>query len=106
LLLHRSLVLRFCGYGCLVSRAGNDKYCARRLIFPRARNDATPIDVVERLHAETNAALDEPTIKARLADAGDTVLRLRVRAQISGNSSPMKPKKWARVVKFAGLKPD
>ena len=26
LLLHRSLVLRFCGYGCLVSWAGNDKY--------------------------------------------------------------------------------
>jgi tripartite-type tricarboxylate transporter receptor subunit TctC len=34
----------------------------------------TPGDIVDRLNKETNAALADPTIKARLAEFGGTIL--------------------------------
>src|SRR5262249_37009539 len=35
---------------------------------------ATPAEIVDKLNKEVNAALDDPKMKARLADLGGTVL--------------------------------
>jgi tripartite-type tricarboxylate transporter receptor subunit TctC len=63
----------------------------------------TPPEIIARLNIEINAGLSEPKLKQRLADFGGTVLpgspadyaRLIV----------AETEKWAKVVKFAGLKP-
>jgi len=63
----------------------------------------TPTEIIERLNTETNAGLYDAKLKARFADLGATV-------------SPGSPadfgrfiadetEKWAKVVKFAGIKP-
>jgi tripartite-type tricarboxylate transporter receptor subunit TctC len=64
----------------------------------------TPPEIIARLNIEINAGLSEPKLKQRLADFGGTVLpgspadyaRLIV----------AETEKWAKVVKFAGLKPN
>ena len=64
---------------------------------------ATPAEIVDRLNREVNAALIDPKIKARLADLG----------AISFSTSPGEftkfiadeTEKWAKVIKFAGIKP-
>jgi tripartite-type tricarboxylate transporter receptor subunit TctC len=64
----------------------------------------TPADLVERLNRETNAALADPKMKARLADLGGTTL--------SGSPADFgklmaeETEKWGKVVKFSGAKPD
>ena len=64
----------------------------------------TPAEIVDKLNKEINAALADPKIKARLADWEGTGLALR--PPISASSSPTKPRKWAKVIKFAGAKAD
>jgi tripartite-type tricarboxylate transporter receptor subunit TctC len=65
---------------------------------------ATPAEIVEKLNREINAGLADPRMKARLADLGGTVL--------PGSPSEFgkfiadETEKWAKVIKFAGLKPD
>jgi tripartite-type tricarboxylate transporter receptor subunit TctC len=62
----------------------------------------TPVEVVDKLNAETNAVLDDPEIKAKLAELGNTAIP----------SSPTsfeklimdETEKWAKVVKFSGVK--
>ena len=64
----------------------------------------TPVEIIERLNREINAGLADPKMKARLADLGGTVL--------PGSPSDFgkliadETKKWAKVVQFAGLKPE
>jgi len=64
----------------------------------------TSPDIVERLNAAVNAVLADPAIKARMAELGSDV--------ISGSSADFgrlvadDTEKWAKVVKFAGLKAD
>ena len=64
----------------------------------------TPVEVIEKLNKETNAGLADPMIKARFADLGATVL--------PGSSADFgkliaeETEKWAKVVKFAGIKAD
>ena len=64
----------------------------------------TPVQIVEKLNSEINAALTDPKIKARLADLGAT--------GFPGSSSDFakfitaETEKWAKVVKFAGMKPE
>ncbi len=61
----------------------------------------TPPDIVERLNREVNAGLDNPALKARLADVGGTPLRFtpaEFSARIAADIE-----KWARVVKQAGI---
>src|SRR5262249_54656363 len=65
---------------------------------------ATPADIVDKLNKEVNAALDDPKMKSRLADLGGTVLPgspADLRKPISEET-----KKWAKVIKFAGIKAD
>jgi tripartite-type tricarboxylate transporter receptor subunit TctC len=64
----------------------------------------TPVEIVERLNKEINAALADPGMRARLADLGYTAF----------SSSPAEfgrliadeTEKWGKVVKFAGIKPE
>jgi tripartite-type tricarboxylate transporter receptor subunit TctC len=62
----------------------------------------TPVEIVEKLNAEINACLEDPGLKARFADLGGTVL--------AGSSSEFagligdEIAKWAKVVKFAGIR--
>jgi tripartite-type tricarboxylate transporter receptor subunit TctC len=64
----------------------------------------TPAEVIERLNKETNAALADPKMKARLAELGASVL--------SGTPADFgklivaETEKWAKVVKVSGVKPD
>jgi tripartite-type tricarboxylate transporter receptor subunit TctC len=62
----------------------------------------TPVEVVDKLNKEINAGLDNTRIKARLHDLGLTVL--------AGSSTDFgqliadEIEKWAKVIKFAGIK--
>ena len=64
----------------------------------------TPVEIIEKLNTEINAALADPKIKAQLADLGSTTL--------GGSPADFDKlmandvEKWAKVVKFAGIKPD
>jgi tripartite-type tricarboxylate transporter receptor subunit TctC len=63
----------------------------------------TPAEIVDKLNKEVNAALADPKMKARLADLGSVALP----------GSPVEfgkliadeTEKWAKVIKFAGIKP-
>jgi tripartite-type tricarboxylate transporter receptor subunit TctC len=63
-----------------------------------------PAEVVDRLNREINAGLADPKLKTRLADLGY--------ATFGGSSAEFRNMialeidKWARVLKFAGIKPD
>jgi tripartite-type tricarboxylate transporter receptor subunit TctC len=62
----------------------------------------TPAEIIDTLNKEINAALADPKFKARLAGLGGT--------ELSGSSADFRKfiadetEKWAKVVKFAGLK--
>ena len=62
----------------------------------------TAAEIVDKLNQEINAGLADPKIKARLADLGGTV--------IAGSPADFKTfiaddaGKWAKVVRFAGIK--
>jgi tripartite-type tricarboxylate transporter receptor subunit TctC len=65
---------------------------------------ATPAAIVDKLNQETNAALADSRIKVRLAELGGTVL-----AGSPADFSKLiaeETEKWAKVIKFAGIKPD
>jgi tripartite-type tricarboxylate transporter receptor subunit TctC len=64
----------------------------------------TPPEIVEKLNREINAGLADAKLKARLADLGGTVL-----PSSPGDFGKLiadETEKWAKVIKFAGLKPD
>jgi tripartite-type tricarboxylate transporter receptor subunit TctC len=63
----------------------------------------TPAEIIDRLNKEINAGLADPKIKARLADAGGTVLPGS--PADFGKLIADETEKWAKVVKFAGIKP-
>jgi len=64
----------------------------------------TPTEIVDRLNKEINAGLADPKARARLADAGGTPLALS--SAEFGKLIAEETEKWARVVKFAGIKAD
>ena len=64
----------------------------------------TPAEVVERLNTEINAGLADPMLKERLASLGGTVTP-GTPADF-GKFLAEETEKWAKVVKFACLKPD
>jgi tripartite-type tricarboxylate transporter receptor subunit TctC len=65
---------------------------------------ATPAGIVEKLNKEINAGLADPKIKARLADLGGTPL-VGSPADF-GKLIADETEKWAKVVKFANIKPE
>jgi tripartite-type tricarboxylate transporter receptor subunit TctC len=64
----------------------------------------TPSNVIEILNREINAGLNDPKLRARLEGLGGTVL-VGSPADF-GKLLAEETEKWARVVKFAGAKPD
>jgi tripartite-type tricarboxylate transporter receptor subunit TctC len=65
---------------------------------------ATPAEIVDKLNKEINAGLADPKIKARLADLGGEVFAGS--PTDFGKLIADETEKWAKKVKFAGLKPD
>jgi tripartite-type tricarboxylate transporter receptor subunit TctC len=66
--------------------------------------NATPAEIVEKLNKEINAGLADPKIKARLADLGGDVLALS--PADFGKHIADETEKWAKVIKFTGIKAD
>jgi tripartite-type tricarboxylate transporter receptor subunit TctC len=64
----------------------------------------TPVQIVDKLNSEINAALADPKVKARFADLGGTMLPGSP-AEF-GKHIAHETEKWAEVVKFAGMKPE
>jgi tripartite-type tricarboxylate transporter receptor subunit TctC len=64
----------------------------------------TPVEVVDRISAEINAALDDPKIKARLAELGSQLMPMSRAA--FGKMIADETGKWAKVVASAGIKPE
>ena len=65
---------------------------------------STPPEIVDRLNKEINAGLADPKLAARLANLGGTALELS--PADFGKLIADEVKKWAKVVKFAGIKPE
>jgi tripartite-type tricarboxylate transporter receptor subunit TctC len=63
----------------------------------------TPADIVDKLNKEINAGLADPKIKARLVDLGSVPMSMT--PADFGKFVAEDTEKWAKVVKFAGLKP-
>jgi tripartite-type tricarboxylate transporter receptor subunit TctC len=64
----------------------------------------TPAEIIDALNREINAALADPQMQARFADLGGQVLALspgEYARRITEETD-----KWAKVIKFAGAKPD
>jgi tripartite-type tricarboxylate transporter receptor subunit TctC len=65
---------------------------------------ATPVEIIDKLNREINAALADPKIKERLAVLGGTPL--------AGSPADFakliaeETEKWGKVIKFAGIKPE
>jgi tripartite-type tricarboxylate transporter receptor subunit TctC len=64
----------------------------------------TPSEIIERLNRDINAGLADPNMKARLADLGGTALVLS--PGDFGKLIADETSKWAKVVRFAGIKAD
>jgi len=62
----------------------------------------TPSEVINKLNDETNAALADPTLRARLAELGSEP-RPMTPAEL-GKSLADETEKWAKVIKFASIK--
>jgi tripartite-type tricarboxylate transporter receptor subunit TctC len=64
----------------------------------------TAAEVINKLNKEINAALADPKIKARFAGQGSMVLGGSPAA--FGKLIAAETEKWAKVIKFEGIKPE
>ena len=64
----------------------------------------TPPEVIDRLNEAVNAALADPLVMTRMAELGSDIL-IGSPADF-GKLIADETEKWAKVVKFAGLKAD
>ena len=62
-----------------------------------------PAEIVNKLNVEVNALLDDPKVKTRIAELGATVLKNSPAG--FGKYLAEETAKWAKVVKFANIKP-
>jgi tripartite-type tricarboxylate transporter receptor subunit TctC len=65
---------------------------------------STPAEIVDRLNTEINTSLSDPKFKAKIADLGGTVMvnsPAEFTMFVAGEIE-----KWAKVIKFAGIKPE
>jgi tripartite-type tricarboxylate transporter receptor subunit TctC len=65
---------------------------------------ATPTEIIEKLNKEINAALADPVMRRRLADLGCNVFAGS--PADFGKFIAEETGKWAKVIKFAGIKPE
>jgi tripartite-type tricarboxylate transporter receptor subunit TctC len=65
--------------------------------------NGTPAEIVDKLNKEVNSALADPMIKVRLAGLGGAVLPGS--PADFGNLIVEETDKWAKVIRFAGIKP-
>jgi len=65
---------------------------------------ATPVNIIEKLNQEINAALADPSMKTRLTDLGCAVFAGS--PADFGKFIAEETEKWAKVIKFAGIKPE
>ena len=64
----------------------------------------TPAEIIDRLNKEINAGLSDPKLRARLVEGGGTLLA-GLPADF-GRFIGDETEKWAKVIKFAGIRPD
>jgi tripartite-type tricarboxylate transporter receptor subunit TctC len=64
----------------------------------------TPAEIIDQLNRETNAALADPKLKARVADLGGMVFPLSPTEYEKRVAE--ETEKWGKVVKFSGARPD
>ena len=64
----------------------------------------TPREIIGKLNTAINAGLADPQIKARFADLG--VLPTPMTPAEFGTLIANETEKWAKVIKFAGIKPE
>ena len=64
----------------------------------------TPLEIVDKLNREINAGLADPTIKQQLVELGGLPLSM-IPADF-GKLIADETEKWAKVIKFAGIKPE
>ena len=64
----------------------------------------TPAEIIEKLNKEINAGLADRKIKERLADLGGVPMPMS--ATEFGKFIADEIEKWAKVVKFANIKPE
>ena len=62
----------------------------------------TPVEIIDKLNREINTALADPKIKAQLADLGSPALAGS--PADFGKHIADETEKWAKVIKFAGIK--
>jgi tripartite-type tricarboxylate transporter receptor subunit TctC len=63
---------------------------------------ATPSEIVEKLHREINACLDDPKLQARIVELGYLLFRTS-QAEFSGFVAES-TEKWAKVIRAANIK--
>ena len=64
----------------------------------------TPVEIINKLNRETNAALAEPKLKAQLADFGANVMTTS--PTDFGKFIAVEIEKWGKVIRFAAIKPE
>ena len=64
----------------------------------------TPVEIIDKLNKEINAALADTTMKSRIAELGGTVLPGS--PADFGKLIADETEKWGKVIKFSGAKPD
>jgi tripartite-type tricarboxylate transporter receptor subunit TctC len=64
----------------------------------------TPREIVETLNTAVNAVLAEPALKARFADLG--IIPMPMTPAECQNFITAETEKWAKVIKFANIKPE
>jgi tripartite-type tricarboxylate transporter receptor subunit TctC len=71
-------------------------------VVRRRRAHSTPVEIVDRLNKEINAGLNDPKMKARLAELGGTTLvgsPSEFGKLIAGETE-----KWGKVIRAASIK--
>jgi tripartite-type tricarboxylate transporter receptor subunit TctC len=64
----------------------------------------TPAEITEVLNTEVNAVLTDPRLKARFADLG--IIPMPMTPAECQKFITAETEKWAKVIKFASIKPD
>jgi tripartite-type tricarboxylate transporter receptor subunit TctC len=64
----------------------------------------TPVEIIQKLNTEINAGLSDPDVRSRYASLG-SVPNAGSPADF-GKLIASETEKWARVIKFAGIKPE